>query len=69
MKLLNRSVVMYSVRDGKLTKGSLYSSQSDDLEDLFTTTERNTAEWVYLNKHRAGASTNVYSKAKCVYLQ
>ena len=67
MKLLNRSVVMYSVRDGKLTKGSLYSAQSDDLEDLFTTTERNTAEWVYLNKHRAGASTNVYSKAKCVY--
>lgn len=67
MKLLNRSVVMYSVKDGKLTKGSLYSSQSDNLEDLFTTTERNTAEWVYLNKHRAGASTNVYSKAKCVY--
>ena len=67
MKLLNRSVVMYSVRDGKLTKGSLYSAQSDNLEDLFTTTERNTAEWVYLNKHRAGASTNVYSKAKCVY--
>lgn len=68
MKLLNRSVVMYSVRDGKLTKGSLYSAQSDNLEDLFTTTERNAAEWVYLNKHRAGASTNVYSKAKCVYL-
>ena len=67
MKLLNRSVVMYSVRDGKLTKGSLYSAQSNNLEDLFTTTERNTAEWVYLNKHRAGASTNVYSKAKCVY--
>lgn len=67
MKLLNRSVVMYSVRDGKLTKGSLYSAQSDNLEDLFTTTERNTAEWVYLNKHRAGSSTNVYSKAKCVY--
>ena len=67
MKLLNRSVVMYSVKDGKLTKGSLYSSQSDNLEDLFTTTERNTAEWVFLNKHRAGASTNVYSKAKCVY--
>lgn len=67
MKLLNRSVVMYSVRDGKLTKGSLYSAQSDDLEDLFTTTERNTAEWVYLNKHQAGASTSVYSKAKCVY--
>lgn len=67
MKLLNRSVVMYSVKDGKLTKGSLYSSQSDNLEDLFTTTERNTAEWVYLNKHRAGASTSVYSKAKCVY--
>ena len=67
MKLLNRSVVMYSVRDGKLTKGSLYSAQSDNLEDLFTTTERNTAEWVYLNKHRAGAYTNVYSKAKCVY--
>ena len=67
MKLLNRSVVMYSVKDGKLTKGSLYSTQSDNLEDLFTTTERNTAEWVYFNKHRAGASTNVYSKAKCVY--
>jgi len=67
MKLLNRSVVMYSVKEGKLTKGSLYSSQSDNLEDLFTTTERNAAEWVYLNKHRAGASTNVYSKAKCVY--
>ncbi len=67
MKLLNRSVVMYSIKEGKLTKGSLYSSQSDNLEDLFTTTEINAAEWVYLNKHRAGASTNVYSKAKCVY--
>ncbi len=67
MKLLNRSVVMYSVRDGKLTKGSLYSAQSDNLEDLFTTTERNAVEWVYLNKYRAGASTNIYSKAKCVY--
>lgn len=67
MKLLNRSVVMYSVKDGKLTEGSLYTSQSDNPEDLFTTSERNAAEWVYLNKHRAGASTNVYSKAKCVY--
>ena len=68
MKLLNRTVVMYSVKDGALSKGYLFPVSPEGQEDLFTARERKTAEWVYQNKHRAGAFTHTLNKAKCMYL-
>lgn len=70
MKLLNRSVVMYSVSEGKLSKGYLFSVSLDQAaaEDLFTDQERMIAEWVYRNRHRAGATTEHRNNAKCLYM-
>lgn len=69
MKLLNRTVVMYSAKDDKLSKGALFPVEPEGVdEDLFTALEHNTALWVYENKHRAGTTTDTYNKAKCLYL-
>ncbi len=69
MKLLDRSVVMYSECNGKLSKGYLFTNKPEySEEDLFTDQERATAEWAYRNKHRAGAATETLSSAKCLYM-
>ena len=69
MKLLNRSVVMYSGKGGKLSKGALFSASPDDFDkDLFTDEERTAAYWVLENHHRAGATTETHNKAKCLYM-
>ena len=69
MKLLNRSVVMYSAKGDKLSKGALFRVEPEAVhEDLFTAQEYSTAQWVYHNKHRAGATTDTYNDAKCLYM-
>ena len=69
MKLLNRSVVMYSGKGGKLSKGALFSASPDDFDkDLFTDEERTAAYWVLENHHRAGATSETHNKAKCLYM-
>lgn len=69
MKILKRNIVVYSEDNGKLTKGYLFACSPEINEsDFFNSPEEQTAQWVYENKHRAGDSTKVYSKAKCLYL-
>lgn len=69
IKLLNRSIVMYSARDNKLSKGALFPTEPQNSgEELFTPFEQTVASWVFENKRRAGATTDNYSKAKCLYL-
>lgn len=69
MKLLNRSVVMYSAKGDALSKGALFPVESEDVsDDLFTTEEHTAACWVFQNHHRAGATTDTYNKAKCMYM-
>ena len=69
LKLLNRSVVMYSVRDGKLSKGSYFpAEQSDPAVDLFDETEQSAARWVFEHRQRAGATTDTLNGARCLYL-
>lgn len=68
-ELLKRSVVVYPEDNGKLTKGYLFPFSKDSNESYFLNpSEEEVALWVYENKHRAGASTKLYSKAKCLYL-
>ncbi len=69
MKLLNRSVVMYSVKGDKLSKGALFPVEPDGIgDDLFTSDEHAAACWVLENHHRAGATTETLNKAKCLYM-
>lgn len=69
MKLLNRSVVMYSAKGDKLSKGALFPVETDGAEDdLFTAVEHSTAQWVFEHNHRAGATTDTLNKAKCLYM-
>lgn len=69
MKLLNRSVVVYSIKEGALSKGRLFpvDEERNNIE-FFSESEYNAACWVYKNRHRAGANTDMYSEAKCLYL-
>ncbi len=69
MKLLNRSVVMYSAKGDKLSKGALFPVEPDGIsDDLFTSEEHAAACWVLENRHRAGATTDTLNKAKCLYM-
>ena len=68
-KLFDRSVVVYLARGGKLTKGSLFPVVSEEMDiNLFTELESDAAKWVCENRHRAGATTEIYGDAKCLYL-
>lgn len=69
MKLLKRSVVVYPEDNSRLTKGYLFAFSKESNESyFFNPSEERVAQWVYENKHHAGASTKIYSKAKCLYL-
>lgn len=69
MKLLNRTVVVYTVNEGNLSKGYLFPAVPEESsENLFDVRERATAEWVYKHKRRAGASTDTHKDAKSLYM-
>lgn len=68
VKLLNRSVVMYLAKDGKLSKGSCFPAEDESIgDDLFSAVERRTAQWVFENRQRAGATADILTDAKCLY--
>lgn len=69
MKLLGRDIVVYPEADGKLSEGYVLSVDSEADTDLFfTQKEQKAAEWAYHNKHRAGATTDMFKDAVCLYL-
>lgn len=69
MKLLNRSVVVYTVKEEILSKGLLFPVETEvNSGELFSDLEYNAARWVYQNRHRGGATTDAYTNAKCLYL-
>ena len=69
MKLLERDVIAYPEQKGKLGKGYLFNTvQGISDESFFTQREKMTAEWVLQNKKHAGATTDTWKDAKCLYL-
>lgn len=69
MKLLDRDIVVYPEVGGKLSKGYLFSQTPEEERDiLFSDKEKKVAEWVFENKHRAGATTDTFQDARCLYL-
>lgn len=69
VKLLDRDVIVYPEKSGKLMKGYLFTTESSRKVDaFFNEKEKSTAEWVFKNKKRAGASTSTHKDAKSLYL-
>ena len=68
LRLLNRNITAYVVKDGALSEGKLFSGEKEDTEDFLTPEEQRIARWVCENRQRAGASTHHFPNAKCLYL-
>ena len=68
IRLLNRNITAYVVENGTLSRGKLFSREKEDTEDFLIPEEQQIARWVYENRQRAGASTQHFPQAKCLYL-
>lgn len=68
LRLLNRNITAYVVENGTLSEGKLFSGEKESTEDFLTQEEQQAARWTYENRQRAGASTQYFSQAKCLYL-
>ena len=69
VKLLNRDVVAYLCEGGELGAPRLFAAQQGTLrEDLTGEDERAVAQWVLKNNKHAGATTDTFSGARCLYL-
>lgn len=68
IRLLNRNITAYVVENGTLSGGKLFSGEKGDTEDFLTPEEQQIARWTYENRQRAGASTQHFPQAKCLYL-
>ena len=69
IKLLDRSIVAYVVEDDELSAPHIFSNKKkEQTEDLLTSREQEVAKWVYENKQRAGATTERFKDAQCLYL-
>lgn len=68
IRLLNRNITAYVVENGTLSGGKLFSREKEDTEDFLIPEEQKIARWVYENRQRAGASTQYFPQAKCLYL-
>mgnify|MGYP000189365738 CR=1 FL=1 len=69
IKLLDRSIVAYVVEGDELSAPHIFSNKKkEQTEDLLTSREQEIAKWVYENKQRAGATTERFKDAQCLYL-
>ena len=68
IKLLDRSIVAYVVEGDELSPHIFSNKKKEQTEDLLTSREQEIAKWVYENKQRAGATTERFKDAQCLYL-
>ena len=69
IRLLNRDIVAYIAEEGMLSQGQVFSLKKEEADQqLLIPEEQKIARWVYENNHRAGAGTNHFKNAKCLYL-
>ncbi|MEK4732030.1 sensor histidine kinase KdpD [Paenibacillus sp. FSL L8-0641] len=69
VKLLDRMVIFYSVDQGELSAPQFFPKKESAVDPGVYTGgyERAVAEWVYKNNKRAGATTDTFFGAKCLY--
>lgn len=68
MKLLNRDIIAYPERDGRLCKACLFHGEDEKLvENLLSGREREAVEWVFQNRECAGATRDHFPEAENLY--
>ena len=69
MKLLNRDIIVYPETNGSLSKAYQFTLAPGAENEVFLTDEEQAvAQWAYVHKRRAGATTRTMSHARCLYL-
>lgn len=69
VRLLNRDIVAYIVKNDELSEGKMFFNNSSERNGEYLTSEEQcVARWAYENGQRTGATTNHFSSAKCLYL-
>lgn len=69
VKLLGRDIVFYLVRKGEIEKPYVFTVQNGDTDGrIVCAYEKGIAEWVLKNNKHAGATTQTFSDAQCLYL-
>ncbi len=67
--LLDKDVIIYPVINDKLGTGYVYAKDAEgNNTPCPDKSETEVVEWVIENKKRAGATTKVFPKAKCLYM-
>jgi Osmosensitive K+ channel histidine kinase len=67
--LLDKDVIIYPVESEKLGKGYIYAKDASGNNALsMDESESDVVQWVFENRKRAGATTKIFPKAKCLYL-
>ncbi|MGN0371959.1 MAG: DUF4118 domain-containing protein [Enterocloster sp.] len=67
-KLLKKDLAVYLLNGKELSEPKIYRVPDSDLSDLTSENEKAVAVWVLRNNHRAGATTDTLSSARCLYL-
>lgn len=69
LKLLNRDIIFYNEEGGVLKDPKFYPAKADNKLARYQGKEEvKVARWVLEHNRHAGATTNVFSDAKCLYL-
>ncbi len=68
IKLLEKDIIFYFARDGKLEAPHIFPVTEEDLSACTSDNEKAVAGWVLKNNKHAGATTRTLSNAKCLYL-
>lgn len=67
--LLDKDIVIYPVKNGRIDKGYIYEKEAYGNSAIYMDdSEDEVVQWVLKNKKRAGATTKKFSKAKHLYL-
>lgn len=68
VKIFQRDIVAYRVEQSRLGQPELFLSETDASGAAYISEkERQVAQWVLTNNKRAGAGTETFSDARCIY--
>ena len=68
-RLLKRNIVAYVAEENILSGGKIFSEGNECIDSVYLNEEeQNVANWVYANHQRAGATTDHFGDARCLYL-
>ncbi|MDO4454622.1 MAG: sensor histidine kinase KdpD [Eubacteriales bacterium] len=69
MKLLEKDIIVYTEEKGKLEEPQMFSKSGQPLNKKYISEEeKKVALWTFKNNKHAGATTETFSDAQCLYL-